>query len=112
MSDLHSFYRDTEPWIAAAAFSKYGHPETDYMLLRALSPLHQAANIDVPLLVVHGELDTNVPLGEATQVVAALRALGRPVEYLQLDGEGHEYRRASSRRLLHERMLEFLTRVL
>lgn len=112
MSDLHSFYRDTEPWIAAAAFSKYGHPETDYMLLRALSPLHYAVNIDVPLLVVHGELDTNVPLGEATQVVAALRALGRPVQYLQLEGEGHEYRRASSRRLLNTHLLEFLTDVL
>lgn len=112
MSDLHTFYRDTEPWIAAAAVSKYGHPETDYMLLRALSPLHYAVNIDVPLLVVHGELDTNVPLGEATQIVQALRALGRPVEYLQLDGEGHEYRRASSRRLLNERLLEFLSAVL
>jgi len=26
MSDLVTFYRDTEPWIAAAAYSKYGHP--------------------------------------------------------------------------------------
>ena len=112
MSDLHTFYRDTEPWIAAAAVTKYGHPERDGALLAALSPLHAAENIDVPLLVVHGELDTNVPIGEARQVVAALRALGRPVEYLQLDGEGHEYRRASSRRLLIEQMLDFLTRTL
>ena len=72
MSDLHTFYRDSEPWIAAAAISKYGDPEHDYMLLEALSPLRVAANIDVPLLVVHGELDTNVPLGEARQIVAAL----------------------------------------
>ena len=72
MSDLHSFYADTEPWIAAAAYSKYGHPEDDFILLRALSPLHHAENIDVPLLVVHGELDTNVPIGEARQIVAAL----------------------------------------
>jgi len=109
MSDLHTFYRDTEPWIAAAAVSKYGDPEHDYTLLRALSPMHAVHNIDVPLLVVHGELDTNVPIGEAHQVVAALRALDRPVDYLQLDGEGHEYRRADSRRLLIHRMLGFLT---
>jgi len=112
MSDLHTFYRDTEPWIAAAAVTKYGDPEHDYMLLRALSPLHQAANIEVPLLVVHGELDTNVPVGEARQIVTALRALDRPVEYLPLDGEGHEYRREESRLLLVERMLGFLTRTL
>ncbi len=48
MSDLHTFYRDTEPWIAAAAVTKYGHPEHDYVLLRALSPLHAVANIDRP----------------------------------------------------------------
>jgi dipeptidyl aminopeptidase/acylaminoacyl peptidase len=109
MSDLHSFYRDTEPWIAAAAYSKYGHPEEDHVLLQAISPLRACANIEVPLLVVHGELDTNVPLGEALQVVAALRELDRPVEYLQLDGEGHEYRRAGSRRQLVQRIVDFLT---
>jgi dipeptidyl aminopeptidase/acylaminoacyl peptidase len=112
MSDLLTFYRDTEPWIAAAAASKYGHPRRDRALLRAISPLRYAVNIDVPLLVVHGELDTNVPIGEARQIVAALRALGRPVEYLQLDGEGHEYRRADSRLRLITTMLEFLTRTL
>ena len=108
MSDLQTFFRDTEPWIAAAAVSKYGHPEHDETLLKAISPLHAAANIDVPLLVVHGELDSNVPLGEARQIVGALRRLGRPVEYLQLDGEGHEYRRADSRKILIRRMLRFL----
>jgi dipeptidyl aminopeptidase/acylaminoacyl peptidase len=108
MSDLHTFYRDTEPWIAAAAYSKYGHPEDDHALLSAVSPLRAIDNIDVPLLVVHGELDTNVPIGEARQVVAALRALDRPVEYLELAGEGHEYRRADSRRTLVERIRDFL----
>lgn len=108
MSDLHTFYRDTEPWIAEAAKSKYGDPVTDAALLAALSPIHRVANIDVPLLVVHGELDTNVPIGEAHQTVAALRQLGRPVDYLELAGEGHEYRRADSRTLLITTMLEFL----
>jgi dipeptidyl aminopeptidase/acylaminoacyl peptidase len=109
MSDLHTFYRDTEPWIAAAAVSKYGDPVVDAGLLAAISPLHRADNIDAPLLVVHGELDTNVPIGEAHQIVAALTDLGRPVQYLQLDGEGHEYRRVDSRTSLITTMLTFLT---
>jgi dipeptidyl aminopeptidase/acylaminoacyl peptidase len=108
MSDFATFYRDTEPWIAAAAATKYGHPVDDEELLEQLSPMRAVADIVAPLLVVHGELDTNVPIGEAQQVVAALRARGASVEYLELEGEGHEYRRSESRRALIASMLEFL----
>jgi dipeptidyl aminopeptidase/acylaminoacyl peptidase len=45
-------------------------------------------------------------------VVAALRELGRPVELLTIPGEGHEYRRADSRRLLLGTMLLFLEEAL
>jgi dipeptidyl aminopeptidase/acylaminoacyl peptidase len=109
MSDLLTFYRDTEPWIAEAAVTKYGHPEHDRALLEDLSPLHQADRIAAPLLVVHGEHDTNVPIGEARQIVAALADLDRPVEFLELLGEGHEYRMRSSRLILLSRLVDFLT---
>jgi dipeptidyl aminopeptidase/acylaminoacyl peptidase len=109
MSDLLTFFRDTEPWIAAAAVSKYGDPEHDRVLLEDLSPLRQAARIQVPLLVVHGELDTNVPLNEAKQVVAAVAAAGGRVDYLELAGEGHEYRSRTARLILLERLVDFLT---
>lgn len=112
MSDLVTFYRDTEPWIGEAATTKYGDPVTDSTLLRDVSPLNHVERIIRPVLVVHGELDTNVPIGEARQLVAALRALDRPVEYLQLDGEGHEYRRAASRIALIETVTRFLVREL
>lgn len=112
MSDLVTFYRDSEAWIAAAAVSKYGHPERDRALLEDISPLRAAEAIDVPLLVVHGEHDTNVPIGEAHRIVAALRALGRPVEYLELPGEGHDYRRADSRKRLAATTVRFLTTAL
>lgn len=109
MSDLVTFFRDSEPWIAAVAVTKYGHPERDRALLEDISPLAAVDRIDVPLLVIHGEHDTNVPIGEARQVVAALLELGRPVEYLELEGEGHTFRRADSRRQVARAMLTFLT---
>ncbi|MDO9396659.1 MAG: prolyl oligopeptidase family serine peptidase, partial [Herbiconiux sp.] len=108
MSHLLTFFAETEPWIAAAAVTKYGHPQRDQRFLRSISPLAHAERIEVPLLVVHGELDTNVPIGEAHRIVAALRELERPVDYLELAGEGHEYRRADSRLLLLERLRAFL----
>ena len=58
---------------------------------------------------MHGELDTNVPIGEAHQLVARLRELGRPVTYLELPGEGHVYRRVDSRKRLAAAMVRFLS---
>lgn len=108
MSDFATFYRDTEPWIAGAAATKYGHPVHDHELLASLSPMRAVDDVTAPLLVVHGELDTNVPIGEAHQLVAALRDRGHDVEYLELAGEGHEYRRATSRAELVRAMVSFL----
>ena len=108
MSDLTTFLRDTEPWIAAASVSKYGDPVHDRVLLSELSPLGHAAHIAAPVLVVHGEHDTNVSLSESTQLVAALRAADNHVEYLELKGEGHEYRRASSQLELLRTVVGFL----
>jgi dipeptidyl aminopeptidase/acylaminoacyl peptidase len=112
MSDLLTFFRDSEPWIARAAVTKYGDPDRDAALLAQLSPLPHAESIRVPLLVVHGEHDTNVPVSEALQIVAALRAQGRDVDYLELEGEGHEFRRASSRLRMLEAVTSFLCSVL
>ncbi|MBV9592328.1 MAG: S9 family peptidase, partial [Actinobacteria bacterium] len=112
MSDLLTFYRDTEPWIAAAAVTKYGDPDHDRVLLEDLSPLRHISRIKAPLLVVHGELDTNVPITEATQVVTALQAAGGCVSYLELAGEGHEYRARSARLMLLDALVEFFRRAL
>jgi dipeptidyl aminopeptidase/acylaminoacyl peptidase len=40
---------------------------------------------------VHGENDSNVPVEEAEQVVAAARGRGVPVDYLLVPDEGHEF---------------------
>ena len=90
MSDLLTFYAHTEPWIAAAAVSKYGHPEHDRELLCDLSPLNAIDRLRAPLLIVHGADDTNVPLGEAEQLAAALAELDVHYRLLVFEEEGHE----------------------
>ncbi|MEE3851098.1 prolyl oligopeptidase family serine peptidase [Gordonia sp. LSe1-13] len=90
MSDLESFFRNTEPWIAVAAYTKYGHPESDRELLADLSPIHRIADVRAPLLVVHGAHDTNVPVSESQQMVDELRARGATAEMLLFNDEGHE----------------------
>jgi len=90
MADFETFYRHTEPRIAAAAVSKYGHPQDDAALLRDLSPIHRIDKLTAPLLVVHGAEDTNVPVEEAQQVVDALAAREVEHRFLLFEGEGHE----------------------
>ena len=109
MSDLLTFYRDSEPWIAAAAVTKYGDPDSDRELLEQISPMRAVDSIQAPFLVVHGEHDTNVPIGEALQVVEALTTRGADVDYLELPGEGHVYRRVDSVRRLISHTVDFLT---
>ncbi len=53
------------------------------------SPLFNADKINTPLLLLHGTVDTNVPTTESQQLFTALRILGRPVSYIQIDGENH-----------------------
>ncbi len=90
MADLETFYQHTEPWIGVAAASKYGDPATDQAVLREFSPMRRIERLRAPLLVVHGGDDTNVPVEEAEQVVAALAERAVPHRYLLFPGEGHE----------------------
>jgi dipeptidyl aminopeptidase/acylaminoacyl peptidase len=108
MSDLNTWYRSTEPWIAAAAYPKYGHPVSDRELLEQLSPLQRVDALTAPLLLVHGANDTNVPPDESLQMRAALRALGRTVEYLEFDDDGHEIDKRENRAVLVKAMLDWL----
>ncbi len=89
MSDLLSFFAETETWMAAASVPEYGDPAVEADLLRALSPLTHLAQVVSPTLLVHGEKDTNVPVGESVRAHAALKAAGIPTELVLLPGEGH-----------------------
>jgi dipeptidyl aminopeptidase/acylaminoacyl peptidase len=108
MSDLNTWYHNTEPWIAAAAYSKYGHPVGDRELLDQLSPLLRVHALTAPLLLVHGLHDTNVPPSESQQMYEALRALGRRVELLVFDDDGHEIDKRENRAVLVTAMREWL----
>ena len=109
MSDLTTWYRTTEPWIAAAAHAKYGHPVSDRELLDHLSPLLRAHALTAPLLLVHGRNDTNVPPTESQQMYDGLRALGRSVELLVFDDDGHEIDKRENRAVLVRAMGDWLT---
>ncbi|MBS7548639.1 S9 family peptidase [Dietzia massiliensis] len=111
MSDMRTFYRDTEPWVAAAAYPKYGNPLQEQELLREVSPLRRFHRVDVPMLFVHGANDTNVPPSESEQAAEALRRRGVPVDVLIFEDEGHEFVKLANRQLLGDRVVQFCQEV-
>jgi len=71
--------------VANADSYPWNNPE----LFTEQSPLFHADKIQTPLLLLHGSADTNVPIGESIQMFAALKLLGRTVEFIQVEGENH-----------------------
>ncbi len=92
-----TFFRNTEPWMAAISRTEYGDPETEAAMLRDLSPIHRLDRVKAPTLVLHGANDTNCPVIEAEQVVASLKEHGVPVKYVLFPDEGHGWRKTSNR---------------
>ena len=53
------------------------------------SPLFSADKITTPMLLIHGSVDTNVPLGESIQMYQALKLLGKEVDFIQVKNQNH-----------------------
>jgi dipeptidyl aminopeptidase/acylaminoacyl peptidase len=87
-----------------------GDLETDREKLIERSPITHVENVRCPLLVIQGDNDPRVPRQESDQMVERMRALGRPVDYLTFEGEGHGFARRENQALVHERTTEFLER--
>ncbi len=63
----------------------WSHPD----LYVKQSPLFNADKINTPLLFLHGDADTNVPVGESIQMFTALKLLGKPTAFVAVAGENH-----------------------
>lgn len=95
--NFETFFRHTEPWMAAISKTEYGDPDREAEMLRRLSPIHRVDRVRAATIVLHGANDTNVPVVEAEQVVASLKKRNVPVEYVLFPDEGHGWRKTVNR---------------
>jgi dipeptidyl aminopeptidase/acylaminoacyl peptidase len=84
-----------------------GHPERDRDLLAERSPSTHLHSLACPLLVVQGANDPRVTEPESRDVVEALRALGKQVEYVVYADEGHDVIARPSRVDCYSRIVDF-----
>ncbi len=85
------------------------NPE-ELKMLQAQSPLNSATNIKAPLLVIQGANDPRVKKRESDQIVAALRDLGRQVEYMVAPDEGHGFAGKENRLAVYAAMERFFAK--
>ncbi len=88
---------------------RLGNPDDpeDRERLIEQSPLFSAEQITAPLLVVQGANDPRVKKAESEQIVVAVRDLGRDVEYMLAEDEGHGFAGAENRLALAVAMERF-----
>src|SRR5207245_9323591 len=87
IANFLTFFERTDPWRRPLRAAESGDPEKDRDLLRSLSPITRLDAIQAPIMFIHGANDPRVPIHETEQLVAALRAKGREVEYLRYEDE-------------------------
>jgi dipeptidyl aminopeptidase/acylaminoacyl peptidase len=76
---------------------------TDPAQLDATSPALHADRVRAPVLLLHGKLDTTVPIVQSEEERDALQRAGKQVEYIEFDTDDHYFTLAETRiRMLTE----------
>lgn len=76
----------------------------------AISPASLASTADAPVLLIHGRADTVVPFDQSKEMEASLKAAGKTVELLALDGEDHWLSRGETRAAMLKAAVAFVNR--
>jgi dipeptidyl aminopeptidase/acylaminoacyl peptidase len=108
ISSLVTFLENTSPYRRRVREVEYGFLDTDRDFLIAASPMTHVDDIRAPLMLIHGANDPRVPVGEARQLHASLRARGIASELLVYEDEGHGLAKRANRLDAAPRMLAFL----
>lgn len=85
-----------------------GHPSENLGIYLKGSPITDAKNIQKPVLILHGLLDTVVPPEASEEWVEALRREGKTFEYKTYDDEPHGFLRRENLIDAYARMERFL----
>ena len=112
IANFVTFLEHTGPWRRKLRESEYGSLERDREFLERISPINHVDDIVAPLFVIHGANDPRVPVGEAEQIVAALRSRNVPVEYMRFEDEGHGLVKRANKLVAYPAVARFLDRYL
>ncbi|HWF80810.1 MAG TPA: S9 family peptidase [Streptosporangiaceae bacterium] len=87
---------------------EFGHPETKPERYVANSPHLHAAAVKTPILIIHGDKDYRVPVGEALRMYSDLVGRGQQVKFLYFPDENHWILKPGDAAVWYETVLAFL----
>ena len=87
---------------------EFGHPETQPERYVANSPHLHASAIKTPILIIHGDKDYRVPVGEALRMYSDLIGRGQQVKFLYFPDENHWILKPGDIIVWYETVLAFL----
>jgi dipeptidyl aminopeptidase/acylaminoacyl peptidase len=91
ISNFVTFLENTQSYRRDLRRVEYGDERSQRAELLRISPMTRVSELRIPLMVVTGANDPRVPQSEADQMVAAVRAAGRPAWHLIGQNEGHGF---------------------
>lgn len=106
IANFETFLTNTKAYRRHIREAEYG-PLSDPDFLAEISPIHKAHLIRTPLLVIHGENDSRVPVGEARQIIKAINDNGGVVDSLIFPDEGHVTAKLANTITQYRRMVAF-----
>ncbi|MBU6405884.1 MAG: prolyl oligopeptidase family serine peptidase [Alphaproteobacteria bacterium] len=114
ISNFVTFLENTSGYRRALRRVEYGDESNPAMrdILERISPLTNIHRVSRPMFVIHGANDPRVPVSEAEQVVAAIRANNGEVWSMIASDEGHGFRRRVNQEAQREAETLFFQRVL
>lgn len=105
-SNILTFYEkcNIPDWVKLEA----GDPVKDAKKLLDRSPISHVELLSRPILLTHGENDNRVPVLESRQFAEKAKALGKPVTYVEFEGQGHGLKGIPNQKRLWQARFAFL----
>lgn len=111
IANFVTFLKNTAAYRRHLRESEYG-PLSDSAFLWEISPVAQVDKVKTPLMIVHGENDPRVPVGEARQMAKAISERGGIVDTLIFPDEGHGVAKRPNTMIMYRRIVDFFKKYL
>lgn len=113
--NLFTYLKEVPPYVKPYLQMYYetvGNPETEPKLIKSMSPIFHADQINIPVFVAQGGRDKWSTVNETNQFVQKLKKRKVPITYMLREEEGRYFRNEENRVLFYNSLVDFFDKYL